>query len=376
MSTWTMTPAEFAATAEKIGKINLRAAKRGFTGHFTLVGVNKVVERNGLEQVMVEATLSGVAPAYAGWKFLAAVDTVGEGFVLRVAPGVEETGVDRSTLEAGRCEHCGVSRRRKYTYLVREEATGRTLQVGSTCIKDFLGWEGNLVFFSQDEVEREVGGGFGSVEPVFTPTSVVAVAAAAVAVYGYVPAGDFERITTKETVMEYLVGSGKRADEVRAALGTPDHAKAAEMVSALLERGLRGSSDYAQNLRVVLEAEFVGTRQIGLAASAVSAYRRMVEGEVKRAAAPKVVNAHIGARGQKITVTGVLSKVMEIDSQWGLSVLLVLQTPQGVVKTFTSAAWAFEVEQGQEITMTATVKDHETYQGLAQTLVNRPKKEG
>ena len=38
MSTWTLTPAEYAATVAKVAAINKRAAKRGFTGRFELSG--------------------------------------------------------------------------------------------------------------------------------------------------------------------------------------------------------------------------------------------------------------------------------------------------------------------------------------------------
>lgn len=380
MSTWTLTPAEFTATAARVAKINERAAKKGWTGRLTLEGqqVVREVRANGMvqQQVVVEATLSGEAPSYEGWQFLAAVDTVGEGFVLRVAPGVGETGVDRSTLEAGRCEHCGTARNRKKTYLVREEATGRTLQVGSTCIKDFLGWEGRFVFLDAEGVVREVeAGGFTHAEPSWTVEFVLAVAAAVVATYGYVRVGDWNARSTRDAVSTYLCDNGKAGQAIRDEVGEPDYAKGLEVGEVLMAR-LEGSSDYVQNLRTALAADLVGPRQLGLVASALAAYARLTEADAKAKAAEKVgvVNGWVGKEGEKVTVTGTITKAMKVTSDWGTSVLVLVQTDKGLVKMFTSAAWAWEVKEGEEITLAGKIKALDTYQGVKQTVLTRPAK--
>lgn len=374
MTTWNLTPAEFAATREKIGKINARAAKRGFTGRFDLTGERKVFkDSNGVEAVVVEATLTGQAPAYAGWEFLAAVDTVGEGFVLRTAPGQDASDIDRSTLEAGRCEHCGTNRARKYTYLVRSTETGEAKQVGSTCVKDFTGWQGRFVFLSEDDVAREVGGGGGWTEPSYTVRGVLAVAAAVVAKYGYVKAGDWDRQPTKDTVVTYLTGSpAKEAAELYEAVGSPDYETADKIVSTLAT-DLTGDSDYVQNLRTVLAAEEIGFRQIGLTASAVVAYNRLVEAKVKAEAAPAKSNEYLGAKGEKITVTGTVTTARVINGYYGDRVLVVVQTETGLVKTFTTAEWAWDVAVGQEVEIAGTVKDLDEFRGERQTVLTRPK---
>ena len=139
---WILTPAEYAATVERAASINARATKRGFTGRIEVTGTTREVsetDQAGLNRtyLVVDTEITGEAPCYNGWTFLAAVDTVetadGADFVIRSAPGVEESGVDRSALEAGRCQHCkSIRSNRKYTYLVRNVETGKTVQVGSS----------------------------------------------------------------------------------------------------------------------------------------------------------------------------------------------------------------------------------------------------
>lgn len=373
MTTWTLSPAEFAATGERIAKINARAAKRGFTGRFDLTGEPGTVTHNGAEMAVVKATLTGEAPAYAGWQFLAAVDTVGEGFVLRTAPGQDASDIDRDALEAGRCEHCKAARARKYTYLVRNVETGEARQVGSTCVKDFTGWQGRFVFLSDEDVAADLEGGFGGGgwAPEFTPASVVAVAWAVTRESGYVKAGDWDREPTRAVVASYLVGTDREAAKLRESL-TVDWAKGEEIVKAVSE-GMTGDSDYAQNMRVVLAANFIGSRQWGLAASAVVAYARMAEDAAKAKAAPAKVTEYLGAEGQKITATGTVTMAKVIQGYYGSSVLVVVQTETGIAKMFTTAAWAWDVAPGQQVEVSGTVKAREEFRGERQTVLTRPK---
>lgn len=375
MTTWTLTPAEFAATHEAIGKINARAAKRGFTGFFTLTGERTTVTtKAGIEEVVFKVTLTGQAPSYAGWEFLAAVDTVGEGFVLRTAPGQDASDIDRQTLEAGRCEHCNAARARKYTYLVRNTETGEAKQVGSTCVKDFTGWAGKFVFLSTDEVARDLEDGFGGGyrEPSWTVQSIVAVAAAIVAKRGYVKAGDWDRQPTKDVVLDYLTGTDKGAAALREEVGSPDNIQATKIISTLTQE-LTGDSDYVQNLRTVLTADEIGRRQVGLTASAVVAYNRLTETKVKAQAAPAKVTEFLGERGEKITVTGTVTTAKVTEGYYGSSVLVTVQTETGVAKMFTTAQWAWDVAPGQQVEVSGTVKAQETFRDEKQTVLTRPR---
>lgn len=106
---------QYAATVERATSINARATKRGFTGRIEVTGSTREVTETDQARLkrthlVVDTEITGEAPCYNGWTFLAAVDTVetadGADFVIRSAPGVEESVVDRSALEAGRYQHC------------------------------------------------------------------------------------------------------------------------------------------------------------------------------------------------------------------------------------------------------------------------------
>lgn len=85
------------------------------------------------------------------------------------------------------------------------------------------------------------------------------------------------------------------------------------------------------------------------------------------------VDAFIGTVNEKKRpFTGVVRIAREFETQFGVSTLYIIDTPEGTAKWFTSSR-TVELEQGQEVSFTATVKAHEIYDGEHQTVVLRPK---
>lgn len=393
---WALTLEEFEATKARAAAINARAAKRGFTGRLEVSGqIREIAETDeaGLSRnrIIVDTTITGEAPRYNGWDFLAAVDTIesedGHAFVLRTAPGVEATDVDRSLLAPGRCEHCSTVRaNRRYTYLVRNTETGATAQVGSTCVKDFTGWVGRPVFISVDELEddlRDFLGGFRSQGPEYSPATVVAVAWAVSRRHGWVPASAAYRApSTRSLVGSYLYGTSKADKELRRELADEISAASAmaETIIATLLEGLGDDSDYAANLKVCLQAQHVDHRHIGIVSSAVAAYERLIGARVKAEAdtRKRQESRYVGSLGDKITVTGTVTRLKPVTSEFGYrtttSMLVVVEDGPTIATMFTAAAWAWDVEQGDTITVAGTVKAHEEYRGARQTVLTRPKR--
>lgn len=383
--TWRLSSYELEATRAKIAKINERATKRGFTGRFDLeveqVSV-PVRAPDGAEigtEIRYETTIVGTPPAYGGWQFIAALDTVesnsGSGIVVRAAPGVEEGAIDREQLTASWCDHCQTHRRRGATFVVRHEDTGEMRQVGSTCIKDFTGWQGRPVFVSEKDLEGQVDDMLGQMGPtrgelVATPT--LAVAIALVKARGYRRSGDED--STASLVNDYLYGRSTFASDLRSSVTPACEEDVREMVEAICSSTDGG--DYMDNLRTVLSSPIVNPRHLGILVSAVPAYERMMGRQAERAVREERPNAWIGSPGDKgVAVAGKVVVARTVDGYMPgtSSTLLVIDTPNGTAKTFTTAAWAWEVETGDDVSLTGTVKGHGEYEGRKETMMTRLK---
>ena len=128
----------------------------------------------GFVRTVCTVTVNMLTIGMDGWSFLAQLDhELGAGHtVIRAAPQGE--GVDLSAFRSRdeACDHCKLARKRKETYVLRHE-DGRMVQVGSSCMEDFLGhdvlkllgafniWEMARELLQDGLSEGEGGGGSG-----------------------------------------------------------------------------------------------------------------------------------------------------------------------------------------------------------------------
>lgn len=378
-----ITPAEYSATIAKLAKINERAAKRGFTGHFEIVAeqVTAVTtDAFGFQRTerMYDVTVTGEAPRYNGWTFLAALDNDQHaGLVTRMAPGTEDLNVDRSKIVEGGCDHCGIDRYRRTTYVVLNEETGEQKQVGSTCISDFLGWDGGVVFYGVDEVREEVEGGWGAKgDNDFGTDYVLAVAWATVKAFGWVPASGYG-MTTKERVLRVLepFNATERAEAEALAPFVSDAAEHAAKVRAfILSEDFAGKSEYVINLKAVAAAEWTTARNVGLLASAPQALARFENDSLIRKAKAEKPSEFFGSVGDKVEFTGTIETIRYIESQYGTSVLYQIRNSETgqLVKWFASRE-ALGETTGVEVSIKGSIKGHEEFRGIKSTVLTRCK---
>ncbi|MDN5802991.1 MAG: hypothetical protein L0H26_00130 [Microlunatus sp.] len=151
---------------------------------------------------------------------------------------------------------------------------------------------------------------------------------------------------------------------------------ALEQATVVIEAVLTGyateTGEYAANLRAALRAESVGARQLGLVCSTVSAHQRLQA----QTANPEPEWEWLGSVGEKVTITGTVRAALRLPGYTHYSrdqVLLVITSGTTLAKTITSAAWAYDVRAGDQITVTATVKALQTYRGDRQTVLRAPR---
>lgn len=82
-----------------------------------------------------------------------------------------------------------------------------------------------------------------------------------------------------------------------------------------------------------------------------------------------------GQVGDKVEVIGNISVATTIETQFGSSRLIVIETAdRQAVKLFTTAEWAWSAERDEAITISATIKAFDEFDGRPQTQLVRPKK--
>jgi len=116
---------------KRIGRLARRAERLG-TAPLAL----RESGEDGGEHTLV--VLEGEPPRLAGWMLAAVVDHRDGEPRLRVASSAAPA-LDPQRFREPRCDHCRLRRRRAETFVVWHAATQRLRQVGTGCLRDFLG---------------------------------------------------------------------------------------------------------------------------------------------------------------------------------------------------------------------------------------------
>lgn len=383
--------AELALTREKFAKLAQRTISKGFNGGLELQveGPFEETTKNeftGIKETTVfyRVKVTGEAPSYGGWKFLGRVDATQSGKpVISAAPGVDEVSFEG--VQAGVCDHCGHNRARRSTYLVVNVETGEQKQVGSTCIKDFLGWQATPVFIYPDDVEEKMGG-WGRGEQSWTPQTVVATAWAAIKTFGYTKSG-FPGSTVG--VVRSALQPWTKADREIAAKLAPVADQAIDKANTVLDfirsDDFGGDSSYVTNLKTLAAEQYVTGQHLGFLASAPQAWIRHLETADERAAkeaqwaAEKAAKAaaaasskHIGTVGQKLTFKGKIVSIRWVENEFtgGSKPIYNIRTEDGQKVTWFASAEALGDQEGIEVWLQGKVTKHDEFNGEKQTVVS------
>lgn len=387
---------QLAVTEAKIEKINARAAKKGLAGTLNMTAEEVIVvevddvTKIRTERVMYDVEIQGNAPAYNGWEFIAKLDwDANAGLIVRNIPGVDSV-VNRETVTEGWCDHCKTTRQRLVTYVVRNQESGETLQVGSSCLKDFTGQYTTIAFPELSSNDDEEGGFFGGAgaEREYTPETVLAVAWACVKLEGFKPANTQFGSPTKYDVMTALNPSKSKSDREFAAKIAPlaDEAmgKAKELLAFLLsdEFGGKNPRDYHLNMKAIAAGKMVSSRNIGLLASAPQAWAKHMERTLvrQREASVYAGSKHFGTAPNKaegikasrhdLTVT--VKAIRYIDGDYGTTTLYTMVTEEGnIAKWFSSGTDKLGENVGARFVIRGSIKKHETWEGMESTVLTR-----
>ena len=319
---WFLSADDLAATRQKLATIAARAARKGFVGTIELHAVPATRTHTpapGAPSVTIhgfDVTITGEPPRFAGWRLLAAIDKVGDSAVLRYLPGVEQN-IPNDTVRAGDCDHCHTRRPRTSVLLVEHDTTGERKQVGSSCLKDFLGWSTLPVILTTDELRDQLTLAHRGRAGDLDLTSVLTYSWAVIAAHGWTPsAAGQHRIATRDlvsTAIHARPGSAKLLASIQPHLDE-GHRMAPQIIDTLTA-AFTEPSGYQANLSAILQAGQVGPRHLGLAVSAVSAYLRIAQQEAARdeRAGRRATLDYAGEVGDKVTLTGTITVLLHVD---------------------------------------------------------------
>jgi len=360
---------------------------------------------HAFEIVFREIEIVGETPKFAGWTFLATAERVEDAVFFSTVPGESVPVEFRDTEHALDCDHCGYSRRRNRTFVVRHE-NGEHKRVGSTCIKDFLGHTNPLALARMAEwlcALRDIavgddddfwGGGYGGWVPdAYGTESYLAHVAASIRNAGWLSKGkawelNITERATANCALDAISGPGLRASATERRHWRERNHFPTEEDTAKAERDLAwirehfeardpdSLNDYEHNLRVVTAPDFVKTKHMGVLASMFVYVDRALErerevSEREKALAERRASVHFGAEKERLELTLTVDRIILIpDRGYGDSFLHKFITADGNAASW-FASRRGDMEEGGTYRVKGTVKGHDEYKGVAETKLNR-----
>ena len=390
-----------AEALERLAKLAKTAAKLGVPSPTWKIGepypftfTETVKGGRDVTRTVIKCRMTvDVAPVIlpGNWKLLGTIHPTTEGNILGNVPGCQIPESYR-TADGTHCDHCHTTRRRAETHVVERTLDGALRQVGSSCIKDFLGGHSaeqlqmllNWAKVLRDAT-RELGGFGDGGQDVPSMQEILKLSAYFIRTVGWVSGGeakvdDRKTATSSQVAWFRHPGSSLEAraamDRWLATYGPPTDAdeQTAEAALQWARNTFAGpehnpDSDYLANLGVLVRLGYVESQFQGLAVSLVSAHHRALDRLHKAEAAKR--STFVGQEKQRGDFSDLRVRGMHaIETQFGTTTRVEMVDPQGNLLVWW-ASRAPGLSIGDVIDARATVKKHEEYKGVKQTVVTR-----
>jgi hypothetical protein len=361
---------------DRLAKINKKAKKIGCQP-LSLVTVAKTETETG--DVNYAVMIEGEPVKVPGYTFVARldhnVDESGSTNLVYAMPG--ERINTKWASSAADCGHCGWKRNRKDTFILRKEDTDELIQVGRTCVKDFIGHDGlraakiaELVRNLADELRGSsgLGNNLPNDRRTIDVESYLAHVAQVVRERGWVSRG--RAYESMEQSSADLAISGMFALPRYYVKPSAEDVAFAYQALEWASQMDPDSSNYAFNVVQITKLDWIDFKATGVAASIVGTYQNHLERETKAAARREAGDSeHVGTVGSRVDLAVKVTGVRVVEGYYGPSTMVRMLAGANVLVTFASGQFHPEVDD--VIHIRGTVKKHQEYQGTKQTVLNR-----
>lgn len=283
-----------------------------------------------------------------------------------------------------RCEHCKTNRVRKLNYIVRHES-GKEVQVGSTCLKDYCGINPQTIGYRneleslliENDIERldVSSGGFAR---AFDTVKMLALAIRLVNTQGYIKSDSKGANKEKLADMAYA-----NAEPTEAEL-----AQAQEMAKVIDSMDTKEAlSNLLSDTQTLIRTTYCKASYFGYIAYAPVAYSKYLEAQKRKAKweaehQAQMASEYVGEVGKRMTFEIAEFKlVTSWETQYGMTHLYKFTDTNGNVLVWFASGYLGEWDDDKQryivpenlTRIKATVKAHNERDGVKQTIINRVK---
>lgn len=372
----------FAKIVDKVESLNRRAEKRGLAPAFSITVEREFsVRTEGTYEYedFVEFHIDGVYPAISGYTFAAVVDHASGGLIFRNPAFTRDVDLtpfaDRKT-----CDHCGTKRKRSKTILLADSEE-KVIQVGTSCIIDFLGKEaGALEFFAENSgiLGDSDDDGHYARSPHYATVEICAIAVKLIADFGFVKSNTPG--STAARIMDFVDEHYRSFPRDYDFTVTAEHIEQARQAIEFIKNSER-RGEYQENVFRVMTSGRCEKRVFGFIAAgvrgALADIRKASEIRKAEEQAP-VEKAELKATVEFPAVGTVIAneevtieKIFTFEGMYGAQHIFIMKSSAGIPFVWKTSTFP-DVERGGTYTIKkAKVKAHDDYKGKSQCRLER-----
>ena len=388
----------------KFKAINRRAKKRGIPGIEYTIGKReqRMVPRYDFDSIWYSPT--DVVPHWyvtleysteevviGGYRPIATVEHEHSEPTIFTWPGCEMPDYMRDVGTS--CSHCNKSRDRKRVFILQNVETGEHINVGSTCVRDFIGYDPSSIVWqlgflrditglSEDDDDSRNRIKRDNRIDLFQMLPITVAIVEKVGWVSLSAADASSKLTpTAWLVSDWLDGVFRyRATKSIKQLIMEDDAfrkqclDISKKVVETIINDMKVTNEYTRNLFVIARDGYCMPREFNLSVSMVNAAMREWEIREKRDQRAKELppSDYIGEIGERITVDAKMTLKKSVGGAFGLTYLVkFVDNDDNVIVWFASREPEFN--EGDGVTITGRVKDHREWNERRETILTRCK---
>lgn len=385
MANYVLPEEGFNELLSRISKINKKYGTKIFT---KIVKKSFTKDDRGIEYPLVEFSLTGEKPLLGTHEFLAVKQIDGD-HALLFGPLVEEVPKEFWSATMNNCDHCSTKRMRKNLVILRNRETGEIVQVGKTCLKEYIQsleeeiekiYRATALYEFIESFSREYSPSSGYV--VFDAKKYLGFCCAETKENGYISASeamDNSIVSTKEICrrkyLEFL------NDDIPEKFRNQDLVE--KIVAWWLGQTNREDDPFWLNVAGILKDGFLNEKALGMVAFLPSAYEKHLE-RVRRAdnrfkfSDQYPSGVAIGGTIERVLVLRRRSYFENSFSYYGgLTGCYQFSDDAGHCFVWKTSAKEvlddIDLDANVKILLTGKVKDFSEYKGTKQTVLTRCK---
>lgn len=309
---------------------------------------------------------------HEGWTLVGKVERLKDGLNLVHRFSHEFKVPDKYYYSDLTCDHCQSHRPRRYTYILRNEF-GEWLQVGTGCVLEFtnggldvedIAYFAQTFDFAQDiqELSDETIQK-RKLECRVNLEEALAFAYRTITIHGYRRSS--EEDSTKERLLDML-------SSIATSEPTSTETCFANDCIKYFAHEIDDTNEYIHNCKSIAKVDYPEIKLVGFIAAMMNTYINMLNERAKvEKENSEVVNEYLGNVGDKLTLNIKSWKcVFRQITVFGDNYLYRFITNDNHIVTWGTST---RLEEGNIITITGTVKEHNEYKGTKQTRLTRCK---